>query len=103
MVKQLMVAMFFSFLSLASALSFADSASYDLKTRPLNVALNQSDINRSVTSTNKEVGNDLDANISVIKTQNAVVQPQENNSMQSGWLLAFALFGFIMLSNRRGI
>jgi hypothetical protein len=53
-----------------------------------------------VTSTNKEVGNDLDANINVIKTQNAVVQPQENNS---GWLLAFALFGFIMLSNRRDI
>jgi hypothetical protein len=100
MVKQLMVAVFFSFLSLASALSFADTASYDLKTLPLNVALNQSDINRSVTSTNKEVGNDLDANINVIKTQNAVVQPQENNS---GWLLAFALFGFIMLSNRRDI
>jgi hypothetical protein len=38
-----------------------------------------------------------------VKTENAIVKPESNSSEQSGWLLAFALFGFVMLSNRRGV
>ena len=97
------MALFISFLSTTSHLAFADNASYAIKNQTLNLALNQVDSKNISTSSSKLDSDEIVANLNVVKMKQAIVQPKDNNSDQSLWLLVFALFGFVMLSNRRGV
>ncbi len=97
------MALFISIFSLTPVFALEETSKENFTTSAVLLALNQADSNHSLNSSdginNREILDDLTS----VKIQNAVVKPDTNNNEQSGWLLAFALFGFVMLSNRRGV
>jgi hypothetical protein len=103
MLKQLVIGIFFAFFSLTSALALAETANANIETRAVVFALNQGEAKYLLRPSNDINNSEIVADLNTVKTQNVIVKPEENNNEQSGWLLAFALIGFVMLSNRRGV
>lgn len=103
MFKQLVIALFLSFFSLTSISVMAETASAKIKINNIATALNQENNKYIHTPSNDLENIQMDTDSNALKSQNAELKPRANNNEQSGWLLAFALFGFVMLSNRRGV
>lgn len=103
MLKQFVIALFLTFFSLTSVTALAEAAHANIKKRAVSIAFMQGS-NKYTNSSNNDTDNiEIVADLNTIKTRGAAVKPEANNSEKSGWLLAFALIGFVMLSNRRGV
>jgi hypothetical protein len=103
MLKKLVIGIFISFFSLTSAFVLAQTANSNIETKAVVFALNHGDAKYILRPSNDINNSEIVADLNSVKSQNAMVKPEENNNEQSGWLLAFALIGFVMLSNRRGV
>jgi len=103
MLKQFVIGLFLSFFSFTSLIVLAETANANIKIRTVSLTLNQDD-GKYIHRLSKDIDNgEMLEDLNEVKTENAIVKPESNSSEQSGWLLAFALFGFVMLSNRRGV
>ena len=99
MLKKFVVTLFFSLITLTVS---ADNADVNIKDKSFVIALNQVDSKSSLT-TLKADNDEIITNLNGEKAQNNTAKSQQNNGEETGWLLALALFGFVMLSNRRGV
>jgi hypothetical protein len=99
MFKKFIISLFLALISFTVSAENTDTRSND---KAFMIALNQVDGKQTLLASkadSNEILNDLNGE----KTQNNTVKPQSDNSDETGWLLALALFGFVMLSNRRGV
>ena len=97
------MSLFISIFSLTPVLALEETSKDNIETSAVFLAFNQDDSNLGLRSSDGINNSEILDDLTSVKNQNAVVKPQTDNSEHSGWLLAFALFGFVMLSNRRGV
>lgn len=103
MFKRFLFPLLFSFLSLSSLSVLADSTIINSKAEIMVLAINQNNLKQSVVANKAGESIDISENLNGETSKTAIVENQQNNNEQTGWLLALALVGFVMLSNRRGV
>lgn len=103
MLKRFLMALFISIFSLTPVFALEETSKENFTTSAVLLALNQVDSNHSLKSSDGINNSEISDDLTSVKIQNTVVKPETDNSEHSGWLLAFALLGFVMLSNRRGV
>jgi hypothetical protein len=105
MFKKLLVSLFLLFSSLTVLATSVDFNNVDAQMHEttLNLALNQVNSKYALESPKALSPNEVVINSDDPKMQNKVYKPEPDSNTQTGWLLLFALLGFVMLSNRRGV
>lgn len=105
MFKKCLVTLFLLFSSLTVLATSVDFNKVDAHTKEsaLTQTLNQINSKFEFTPNKALTTNEVIVNLDDSKIQNKIKKSEQEANEQTGWLLLFALLGFVMLSNRRGI
>lgn len=105
MFKKFLVSLFLLFSSLTVLATSVDLNKADAHTKEsaLTLTLNQINNKFEFTSPKALTSNEVVVNLDDPKIQNKIKKSEQAGNEQTGWLLLFALLGFVMLSNRRGV
>lgn len=105
MFKKFLVLLFLLFSSLTVLATSVDFNKVDAHTKEsaLTLTLKQINSNYEFASPKGLTTNEVVVNLTDPKIQNKFIKPEQDDNNQTGWLLLFALLGFVMLSNRRGV
>jgi hypothetical protein len=105
MFKKLLVSLFLLFSSLTVLATSVDFNKVDAHTKEsaLTLTLNQINSKLEFASTKALTPNEVVVNLDDTKIQNKIKKSEQEGNEQTSWLLIFALLGFVLLSNRRGV